>query len=98
MPKHVRTVRQGIYTAITRDNIDAVLDAGKLYVAINNGNWWQAHRNGQTKRWKRDPSRIRVPFKYGFKNYGAIDESYFLADNEQALLPGLFRHSDDLTD
>lgn len=31
--------------------------------------------NGQPKTWKRDPSRVEVPFKYGLYEYGRFDES-----------------------
>jgi hypothetical protein len=63
--------------AITRDNIDALLDAGALEVAMSNGTWWRIRRNGATKRWKRDPARIYVPFKAGMYTYGAITETHF---------------------
>lgn len=62
---------------ITRDNIDALLDSGSLEVEMSSGRWWQIRRNGATRRWKRDPSRIYVPFKAGLRVYGAITESDF---------------------
>lgn len=30
-------------------------------------------RNGQTKRWKREPARFEVPVKHGLKSYDRID-------------------------
>lgn len=62
---------------ITRDNIDALLDAGRIQVAMSGHRWWSIRRNGATKRWKRDPMRIRVPFRYGFKGQASIDEHDF---------------------
>ena len=34
--------------------------------------------NGQVKRWKRSPDRIRVPLKHGLYCYDYIDESHFI--------------------
>lgn len=53
---------------------ERALDEGTLYVAITSGAHWLCRRNGATKTWKRDESRIRIPFKYGFKGTGALDE------------------------
>jgi len=74
---------------ITRANVEAVLDAGDLYCSMTNGRWWRVRRNGATQRWKRDASRIRLPFKTGWKGYGQITEDYFIHDQ---LDPTLFRH------
>ena len=62
---------------ITRANIDTLLDANRLEVAMANGRWWRIRRNGATKRWKRDPARIYIPYKAGMYTYGAITESDF---------------------
>ena len=35
----------------------------------------QARRNGRTKYWKREPSKFRIPVKYGFYDYFYIDNS-----------------------
>lgn len=79
---------------LTADNIDKWIDEGQLYVAINNGRWWKARRNGMTKRGKRLPT-IRVPFKYGLKHYGALTETDFSGPN--GTLPShLYRHHDDV--
>ena len=90
-------------TPITRENIDSIIDNHQLFVAINNGNWWQARRNGMTKYWKRDKSRIYVPFKYGFNGYSAISETDFDrviqpngALSNGALSYSLFRHINDV--
>jgi hypothetical protein len=76
--KQVQKQVQEPTTDITRSNIDALLDAKEIYVLMNSGNWWAIKRNGKTQRWKRDASRIRVPFKTGLYQYGAITESDFL--------------------
>lgn len=39
------------------------------------GKRWKV--NGQVKRWKRDPNRIRVPLKHGLYSYDYITESDF---------------------
>jgi hypothetical protein len=65
---------------ITRSNIDEMLNTGRIETAMRNGNWWRIRRNGATKRWKTDASRIRVPFKAGLKVYGAITEADFVGE------------------
>lgn len=62
---------------ITRDNIDTLLDAGRLQVLMSSGRWWAIRRNGMTKRWKRDASRIYIPYKAGMYVYGSITETDF---------------------
>lgn len=79
---------------ITRDNFESALDSGNLFAAMNSGRWWQMRRNGRTQTWKRDASRIRVPFKVGLKGTGAIDETHFNLDG--TLRSDLFRHRDDI--
>jgi hypothetical protein len=77
---------------ITRDNVDALLDSGRLEVAMHNGNWWKLRRNGQTKKWARDASRIRIPLKMGFRGTTDVDESHFgYGPNGDALNPSHFR-------
>ena len=78
---------------ITRENIDAYLDNSKLVVQMRSGRWHRIRRNGQTKRWKRDPMRIAVPFKHGLYGYGKITESDFY---EGCLDPSNIRHVDDV--
>ena len=66
---------------ITRANIDALLDAHKIEVAMKGGwrsRWWTIRRNGATQRWKRDANRIRIPFKAVIYSYGAITETDFV--------------------
>lgn len=41
------------------------LDAGCLWVRLNNGRYWRLRRNGATKLWKRDAFRYRIPVKAG---------------------------------
>lgn len=65
-------------TRITYDNIDRLLDQGRLQVAMQNGRWWDIRRNGATRRWKRDAIRIYIPYKYGLKFYGVIDQNDFV--------------------
>ena len=62
---------------ITRDNVDSLLDAGQIEIAMRNGRWWRIRRNGKTQTWKRDANRIRIPFKMGLYGHGAITEADF---------------------
>ena len=75
---------------ITRENIDSLLNSGKIEIAMKNGNWWRIRRNGATKHWKRDALRICVPFKAGLYMYGNVSESDFI-HNGDSLNPNFFR-------
>lgn len=58
----------------TRQEIERALDSSQLWVAINNGSYWVARRNGATRLWVKSPWRFRIPFKYGLRGYGQIDQ------------------------
>lgn len=58
--------------SITRANVDDLLDRGQIEVRMKSGAWWSIRRNGKTQLWKSQPERIRIPYKYGMKGYGAI--------------------------
>lgn len=94
MPKTIKQTALSYPSYIRRMDVDALLDAGQIYTAMANGNWWQIRRNGQTRTWKRDAQRLAIPFKAGFKSYGKITESDFRLGG--VLSPDLFRHADDL--
>lgn len=74
---------------ITRHNIDQLIDAGQIEVAMQSGKWWKIRRNGRTKRWVNDPVRIKIPFKMGMYAFGSITETDFKADG--TLDPEMFR-------
>jgi len=52
--------------------IESLLAAGLLEVAMNNGNYWQIRRNGKTVV-KPRKGEFYIPFKAGLKVYGRID-------------------------
>jgi hypothetical protein len=79
---------------VTRENFEALLDAGQLFAAMTGGKWWRLRRNGKTQTWKLNPQRIRVPVKCGFRTTTAIDETDFDADGN--LKADLFRHVTDV--
>lgn len=54
----------------SRSDIEAALDADKLYVQVASGAWWLARRNGKTKTWKTRPNDYRVPIKCGLRTCG----------------------------
>ena len=74
---------------LTRANVRKLLDARCLEAAMRNGRWWEMRANGATQTWKRDASRIRIPFKVGLKECGAITEDHFGPDG--TLRPEFFR-------
>jgi hypothetical protein len=52
---------------MTRDEIETALDRGRLQIQSHNGRWYDVRRNGATKTWKRDPNKVEIPCKVGFK-------------------------------
>jgi hypothetical protein len=58
--------------AFTREELETALDAGKLYVKMNNGKYWRCRRNGKTQLWKTRPNEFRIPVKFGFRYCDAI--------------------------
>lgn len=75
---------------ITRENVDELLDAGRIEIHMRNGNWWSVRRNGKTKYWKRDKMRVYIPVKFGLKMTAQISEHDFRGP-EQALDLDVFR-------
>lgn len=65
---------------LTRETVDFHLDAGHIQGLMRNGNWWTFRRNGATRRWARDASRIRIPVKGGLWATTQITESDFMSD------------------
>lgn len=59
---------------MTREQVEQALDSGRLEIHMKTDRWWKCRRNGKTKLWKTMPDRFRIPIKYGFRFYGAIDE------------------------
>lgn len=70
-------INQGV-GEIDRDNVDALLDAGRIETRVAKARWWKIRRNGVTKRWKTDASRIEIPWKAGLHVYGKITEKDFV--------------------
>lgn len=66
--------------SVTRQNVEALLRGGRLQVAMRNGKWWDIRPNGKLKRYKRDPMRLRLPFRYGLYGQGQITEDQFMPD------------------
>jgi len=61
--------------AVTLADIETALAAGSLWVAMNNGRWWNARRNGATKTWKTRPSEFHVPIKFGLRGTARLTET-----------------------
>lgn len=77
---------------ITRSNADALLDAGRIEIAMATGRWQSVRRNGATQTWKRDAARLRIPLKHGFRSTLAITEVDFRnGPAGDALNPAHFR-------
>jgi hypothetical protein len=53
---------------MTRDELETALDRGRLQIqSVNDGRWFDIRRNGATKTWKRDPHKVEIPCKVGFR-------------------------------
>lgn len=66
---------------MTRTEIEEALDAEKLEVAMANGGWWKARRNGKTKLWKSRPDEFRIPVKAGLRSCGQITHESIPGDH-----------------
>lgn len=69
------------------------LEEGKLlgygdhiWVLARDGSARRVKVNGAVKRWKREPDRIEVPFKYGMYEYGTFQSRDF-GENGDVLVP-----------
>lgn len=74
------SIHSSLLPKVTRQNVELLLDAGLLYANVGSGRFWKASRDGATKRWKRDASRLRLPIKCGMYVKGQITEAHFDAD------------------
>jgi hypothetical protein len=52
---------------MTREQLEIALDRGQLQMQGNGGRWYDVRRNGATKTWKRQPGKVEIPCKVGFK-------------------------------
>lgn len=55
-----------------RNELEAALDKGLVWVAMANGNNWRLRRNGKTQTWKTRPDEFRIPVKAGLKATGQL--------------------------
>lgn len=78
---------------VTPANVETLLDRGELYAGMRNGAWWKLRRNGATKRWVRDASRVRIPVKAGLRATTQITETDFYDGH---LRYECFRHVSDV--
>jgi hypothetical protein len=46
-----------------------------LYMEATCGCWLSVRANGKVQTWKRDPSRVKIPAKYGLYEYFYITET-----------------------
>lgn len=57
----------------TLDELEAALFRCRLYYFPNNVRGYACRRNGQTRRWKRDPARFSISLKYAFREHVRVD-------------------------
>jgi hypothetical protein len=57
-----------------------------IWVLARDGSARRVKVNGAVKRWKREPDRIEVPFKYGLYEYGTFQNRDF-GENGDVLVP-----------
>ena len=59
-------------TNINQWNVEYFLDKGLIEIEMRNGRFWTIRRNGATKRWTRDPNRMRIPIKAGLRAHAYL--------------------------
>lgn len=67
------------YRAMTREEVLALRYGDHPEVLLNNGRVGVAKVNGAVRTWKRNPSRIEVPVKYGMYEFATLDLEQALA-------------------
>ena len=65
----------------TLEEIETALANGHLWARMGGGRFWRLRRNGATKRWKREPSRFRIPVKAGLRSCGEVNEGSNVSRN-----------------
>jgi hypothetical protein len=64
---------------MTRDEIETALDRGRLQMQsvghYSGGKWYDVRRNGATKTWKRNPHKVEIPCKVGFRECFRLEGS-----------------------
>ena len=60
---------------MTRQEFEALLDAGQLEIKMSTKKGWCCRRNGKTKTWTRDSSRWEIPIKFGFRGTDRITQT-----------------------
>lgn len=58
---------------MTRQELEAALDKGKLEYNSYGDKWYKVRRNGATKLWKTRPDEFNIPCKIGFNSFLSID-------------------------
>lgn len=59
---------------MTRQELEAALDAGRLSHSMGNGKFWKIRRNGKTQTWKTRPNEFRIPIKAGLRATGNLTQ------------------------
>lgn len=73
LKKYAGREGSGQFRHMTLEEAKANIDsAGHVWVLANDGSARRVKINGRTRRWKRDPDRIEVPYKYGMYEYGTF--------------------------
>jgi hypothetical protein len=67
---------------MTREELETALDRGQLQVCADGrgkwyGKWYDIRRNGQTKTWKREPGKVEIPCKVGFREAFRLRGDHF---------------------
>lgn len=60
---------------VTLETVKAMRPGDALYIPRDGRNPERWRVNGAVKVWARDPSRVRVPLKFGLYNYSSITEA-----------------------
>lgn len=72
---------KGFFRAMTLDEVKALTYADHIWAKANDMSAKKVKVNGKVRTWKRDVTRVEVPFKYGLYEYGTFDLSDVQAGN-----------------
>jgi hypothetical protein len=72
--KHTNDLR-GNFRVLSLDEKKNLTWNSTIYIQGNCGCFRTVRVNGKAKTWKRDATRVQIPYKYGLYEYGYITEN-----------------------
>ena len=66
---------KGFFRSMNLEEVKALKSGNHIWAQANDMSAKQVKINGKVRTWKRDVTRVEVPFKYGLYEYGTFSLS-----------------------